>query len=357
MQVSDDLLLEGHENVALRITSVSGPNVALGTTTVHHVTIEDDERVQVEFSAATSFAAEAAGAHTVQVRLVAAPGVTLAVPVTAEVIDLGSGTATSGSDYAVFDAQTITFPVGAIGGDTRNVTLAMIDDEVVEDAETVHLLIGPVTGPGATPGAATTHEFAINDDDEAGVPLQIVEIVVNNGDAQRSNIEYLSIRFNQQTNAAALIANGEIVNAVELFRGTNLISLTGFRFQYDTVTWTLTIDLTTDGFGGSRGTLLADGRYQLRFNTALIWAADDVDNILADDDFAPDSVRRYDFHKLLADFNGNAEVDLADRNLFYAHYGTVSGDDGYDFAYDLDRDGDVDYSDYLVWRSQYRKRV
>ena len=135
------------------------------------------------------------------------------------------------------------------------------------------------------------------------------------------------------------------------------VSLTVANFRYDGPSTTLTIDLTTDGFGGSRQTKLADARYQLRFDTSLIRSAVNVDNVLLDDDLVADAIRRFNFHRLRGDFNGNAEVDLIDRNLFFAHYGETAASPKYDFAVDLDRDGDVDDSDYLVWRSQYRKRV
>ena len=88
LAIRNDLLLEGAESVDLQLVSVSGPGVLLGATTAHQVTIVDDEHVHVEFSTAASSADEAAGPHNVLVRLVADPGVTLAVPVTADVIDL-----------------------------------------------------------------------------------------------------------------------------------------------------------------------------------------------------------------------------------------------------------------------------
>ena len=87
-----------------------------------------------------------------QVRLVADPGVTLAVPITAQVIDLGTGSATSGSDYAAFGTQTVTFEIGSGGGTERSVTLTAIDDDLVEEAETVNLQLGTLTGPGSGVG-------------------------------------------------------------------------------------------------------------------------------------------------------------------------------------------------------------
>ena len=54
LQLSNDLLLEGNEYLALKIIGVTGPRVTLGSSLDHEVTIVDDERVTVEFSAVTS---------------------------------------------------------------------------------------------------------------------------------------------------------------------------------------------------------------------------------------------------------------------------------------------------------------
>ena len=64
LQLNNDLLLEGDEHLALKITGVTGPRVTPGTSLDHEVTIVDDERVSVEFSAVTSSVGEAAGRTT-----------------------------------------------------------------------------------------------------------------------------------------------------------------------------------------------------------------------------------------------------------------------------------------------------
>src|SRR5690349_18771080 len=45
-------------------------------------------------------------------------------PVSVDVVDLGTGTATSGADYAPFAPTTVTFPAGAMNGDLQIVPLA-----------------------------------------------------------------------------------------------------------------------------------------------------------------------------------------------------------------------------------------
>jgi hypothetical protein len=179
-------------------------------------------------------------------------------------------------------------------------------------------------------------------------PLAIVSITVNDGSAQRSNIEQLSIRFNEDADLQRLIDDGTIGSAVQLF-GVGQVVISSSRFRYDASTFTLVIDLTTDGFGGSQATLLADGRYELRLNAGLISAKGLTTNHLVDDDGTDDGVRRNSFHRLRGDFNGDAQVDLADRDLFYAHYGSRKGQAAYDYAFDLDGDGVIGLADYMLW--------
>ena len=62
--------------------------------------------------------------------------------------------------------------------------------------------------------------------------LVIEEIIVNDGSDQRSNIETISIRFNQVTNLQQLIDSGDIVNAVQLFADSQ-VTLAASNFRYD----------------------------------------------------------------------------------------------------------------------------
>ena len=134
-------------------------------------------------------------------------------------------------------------------------------------------------------------------------PLRVERFVINDGDAQRSNIELITVFFNQETNLQDLIDDGTIVTAVELFGAA--IDLTADRFQYDAAQNALLIDITDDGFGGSASTSLEDGRYQLRLDTQ--WITDPAGNRLVDDDAIDDAIRTFDFHRLLTDWDGDGD--------------------------------------------------
>ncbi|MFV2070860.1 MAG: Calx-beta domain-containing protein, partial [Pirellulales bacterium] len=162
----DDSLFEGDETVTVEITSVA--NGVEDGDQRDTTTILDNESVRVAFEVVGSSAGEANGAHDVSVRLVAATGVTLAVPVTADVIDLANGSATSGADYAAFGTQTVTFAVGDGDSATRPVTLDVTTDLLLEGDETVNLSLASVGGP-ALIGAQPTHEVTIVDDEAVEV--------------------------------------------------------------------------------------------------------------------------------------------------------------------------------------------
>lgn len=58
---------------------------------------------------------------------------------------------------------------------------------------------------------------------------------------------------------------------------------------------------------------------------------------------------------LLGDFNGDCVVNLADFLLFAAHFGTNDGDPNWDPLFDLDSDGQVGFSDFLIFIRNWGK--
>jgi hypothetical protein len=203
--------------------------------------------------------------------------------------------------------------------------------------------------------ATTTHTVVVNQ------RLQIESIKVNDGtDPQRSNIETLSIKFNRPTNLQELIGDGRILNAVKLFRvaaSNSQVPLTANRFQYHISTQTLTIDLTTDGFNGSKKTLLTDARYELWLDESLICAAGSPENNLWDN--MADTIQRIAFHRLEGDFDGSAAVNSNDNDELFAHYGGRIDNPAtnYTYAYDLNADGRVNATDYSLLIRKYGKSV
>lgn len=117
--------------------------------------------VSVSFSQGATTIVEGASAATVSVVLHTTLS-SLTTAASVDVQDAGTGTATSGSDYATFATQTITFPIGSVDGATQSVSLGALDDHLVEGAtETVRLALASPTGTSAT--GTTTFVASITD--------------------------------------------------------------------------------------------------------------------------------------------------------------------------------------------------
>ncbi len=56
------------------------------------------------------------------------------------------------------------------------------------------------------------------------------------------------------------------------------------------------------------------------------------------------------------DFNKDLKVDWDDVQLFAKHFGYYSWEDGYLREYDLDRNGDIDFKDFIIFLDQYGRR-
>lgn len=89
-----------------------------------------------------------------------------------DVVDMGTGTATSGADYTAFTPQTITFPIGSVDGDTQTVTLTAIDDNLVEGVtETTRL--GLQNGVGGSAYGTTQYTGSITDIHQATIQFGV----------------------------------------------------------------------------------------------------------------------------------------------------------------------------------------
>lgn len=210
-------------------------------------------------------------------------------------------------------------------------------------------------------GGSSSQAFRVTVNPAASDALRVTQVLVNGGAAQRSNVEQIAVRFNHATNIPALIASGQIGQAVSVVGTVNLkgaaLSLPSDRFRWDAATFTLTIDLTTDGFGGSRMTMLADDVYEVRLDASRIARSDLAGVPLSDSDGTSDGIYRSQFHRLLGDFDGDRQVTAADRTLFLAAYGTKSSDAKYDFAFDLNGDGVINLADYTLMNARIGRRL
>jgi len=182
----DDPTNKGDETVDLTLQNLSGPPAAsLGAQTSHTVTITDDE-ASVAFQAASSATTDEGTALNVAVVLTTP--IPLAAPLSVDVVDVGGGTAASGSDYTAFGTQTVTFPLGATNGTVQNAVLTPNDDNNVENDETVNLGLQNLAGTGSI-GAQSSHTVTITEDDSATVSFQAANsATVDEGTALTINV-------------------------------------------------------------------------------------------------------------------------------------------------------------------------
>jgi hypothetical protein len=167
----------------------------------------------------------------------------------------------------------------------------------------------------------------------AGTPSQIESVVINDGSAQRSMVNRITVTFSGalylEPGAIELKRqDGALVNAqmnVSLVGGKTVAVLTFPRPEF---------------IAGS----LADGTYTLTVRSDHIhdrWGRE----LDGDGDGLAGGDRVDAFFRLFGDSDGDADVDWMDRHLFRMAFGKRAGETGYLWYFDFDGDGDVDGPD------------
>jgi hypothetical protein len=163
-----------------------------------------------------------------------------------------------------------------------------------------------------------------------GDPPTIESVVVNDGSAQRSMVDSLTITFDRVVtfDPGAFLLQHENGSVVGLNFATSVVS--GHTVAVLSFTG-------TDIIGGS----LADGSYTLTVRGDHI--RDEVGREVDGDRDGNGGGDRVDaFHRLFGDSDGDHDVDCVDRDLFRSAFGKSIGDTGYLWYFDFDGDGDVD---------------
>jgi hypothetical protein len=164
----DDTAVEGNETVDLVVQNVAGvPTASLGGQALHTVVITDDEAIVAFQNAMSSTNENSLGLFQVVELTTPIP---LLANLSVDVVDLGSGSATSGSDFVARGVQTVTFLAGSTNGATMTTPMVLqpIDDNNVENNETINLQLQNIVGTGLY-GSQSTHELTIVSDDAATI--------------------------------------------------------------------------------------------------------------------------------------------------------------------------------------------
>jgi hypothetical protein len=159
--VIDDALVEGPETVIVTLTSITSGQATLGATLIATNTNADNDSATVTIANTTN-GAEAgpvAGVMTVTQTAVSATNTIIAYSI--------SGTATSGSDFTALSG-TVAILAGAT---TAIITIPVLDDAVLDPAETVIVTLTSISSGLATLGAPLVATNTIADNEAATVVI------------------------------------------------------------------------------------------------------------------------------------------------------------------------------------------
>lgn len=166
----DDNAVEGAKALALRINSVTG-SAEIAPSDSHTIVINDSDGVfaQASFVITSALVNEDPTTLNIDVQLFIPAAFISSGDVTLTISDALTGNAATGVDYMTFAPVTLTFvdaPFVVGTTYTQTVTLAILEDALVEGAETVELAITGISGPVELLSPATV-TVIINDDELA----------------------------------------------------------------------------------------------------------------------------------------------------------------------------------------------
>lgn len=161
--IANDAVDEADETFTVGLSGATG--AAIGTLNSTTVTILDDDLPHATFNLSAISVGEANSAVSVDVRLITAVPLPVAVSVTWDTL---AGTATPGQDY-VASSGTVTFPQGATDSTLRSLVVSLVGDGVYEGNETFSVRL--TGGSGVLLVGATTATVTIIDNEPVPDPL------------------------------------------------------------------------------------------------------------------------------------------------------------------------------------------
>jgi len=167
------------------------------------------------------------------------------------------------------------------------------------------------------------------------VPGQ-VNVIIENGQKQRSQVDGITVAFDRQV----MFDPG----AFEVVRDDGMVVSVTATLAADARSVKLTFT-GPDIVAGS----LADGVYTLNVHRGMIR------NLAGDAIGTGDLTQR--FHRLFGDIDGDGDVDRLDYGTIRGALGSSLGDTNYSRLYDADGDGDVDALDLAAMRSRLGKKL
>ncbi|MCY4174075.1 MAG: fibronectin type III domain-containing protein, partial [Cyanobacteria bacterium MAG CAR3_bin_5] len=157
--ILDDNYQESDETFNVFLYLANPPGDLVLDTSSATVTILDDDAPRVSFAAASSTVAESGGTQNVAVAISPAPTAEITVSYTV------GGTAVEDTDFSITGSGTVTVPANT---GSVNIPVAITDDNVDENGETVILTLS--SGTGYNVGSVNVHTLTIADNDANNAP-------------------------------------------------------------------------------------------------------------------------------------------------------------------------------------------
>jgi len=204
-EMPSDVGTDNDYNLQVTVTDSGGATDAQDIVVSVTNDLNDDATVAFQ-SAASSSVDEAT---TLNIVVVLSTPVALTTPLSVDVVDATGGTATTVTDYNAVGTQTVTFPIGAVNGATMNVAFVPVNDNNVENDETVNLVMQNVSAPFAL-GTQISHTATITEDDTATVSFQATTSATVNESTALSVPVLLTIANGGQLDVAVTV---EVIDA------------------------------------------------------------------------------------------------------------------------------------------------
>ena len=288
-------------------------------------------------------ASEGGSNEEIDIALTTLPTAEVTVTVTADAqaeVSVDGGTTWGASGALVFTAEN--------GLLAQKIIVRAIDDAVIEGEHASLLTFAVASTDGDYNGAPVTNlSVAIVDNDM----LLVEEVVVNDGDPQRSMITEVNVRFN------SIVAIGASAFAI-INRDSGTSIATSFTTSEVGGKTVATIRFLDGASVESRpiGNSLADGNYQLTIDAAQV----SINGMLLDGDGDGTAGGNHvygdadvdNFYRLYGDVDGDWEISLIDLyDAMVPSYGSLDGDETYRSYLDADGDSEItllDLYDYMV---------
>jgi hypothetical protein len=242
------------------------------------------------------------------------------------------GTAKAGSDYTA-KSGSLTFNPG---DKSKTVTVTVTSDSLDELDETFFLnLTSPINAVVVDgQGQATIV------DDDPGTPPRVTTVLVNNGEIQRTNVNKVTVQFDQFVTLPTNVAD-----AFQLTRQSDNL-VVGLVASVDNSGPGTKVNLTFNGPSIINNSL-ADGRYTLKVLASQIPNLDGDGNSVGGDDYVLVSSGTNGVFRLFGDGNGDGSVNSVDFAMFRTVFGTAG------VAFDYDGDGQQNANDFAEFRKRF----